>query len=179
MIEMTGAPYKEGFENTGTMATVFSQLLTVLPTSNTYKGSGRTTSQTTSSCSTTDTSTPPVTLGSEPADQVSFLHSLLITQKNTAISLMNTAKRIGPSAQKVLQAESAYNSAFESDIQTNTSGTFQEFILIFFIVSFCALAFVTIVMVYATTRSGRITAGTLVGFILLGITIFAILVRFG
>jgi len=116
-----------------------------------------------------------------PGQTISILRSMLLEQKATAESLLETAKKIGPSAQKIVQAENAYNAAFESDVQAplpTFGGTFQGFILIFFFISYIVMAFVTTFMVNAI--SGLANAGlTFVGFIFLAVVIFSVIYRFG
>ena len=161
MIEMAEyvSSYKEGFDgtipttNAGSMTTIFNNLLQVQRTKK----------------------------GVNTGEPTSFLKTFLTEQKNTVDSLMATAKKIGPSAQKIVQADTAYNAAFESDAQAavpTVGGTLQGFILIFFFISYIVLTLVITLMIYLSVSGGS-AAGTFVGFLLFGVCIFALLFRFG
>lgn len=174
------APYNkiEGFENLD-MRNVFNTLLTITPP----PPSGRRTSSKSGSGSSACPPTGQVPLsisGANTAAPTSFLKTMLIHQRDATKALMNTAKRIGPATQKVVQMEDAYSTAFENDLQADlpdVGGTLQGFVLVFFIVSYCALSLVSSIMTYVVYGSIKNALGIFTAFILAGMIIISLLAR--
>jgi hypothetical protein len=160
------------------MRSVFNSLLKITPTS---RLQGRSSKGSKSTACPKDNGQRPLSLEDDTdREPTSFLKALLIQQKRATKSLMDTAKRIGPAAHKVVEMEKAYDAAFESDIQASlprAGGTLQGFILLFFSISYIVLALVTTIMVNAITRSTRSALMTFATFVVLGIIIFALIVR--
>lgn len=172
------APYKiEGFDNPD-MHSVFNNLLKISPVTRVHGRSSR--SSGSSACPANDGQRPISFQDDTDTAPTAFLKSMLIQQKTATKSLMDTAKRIGPAAQKVVQMEGAYDAAFESDIQASlprAGGTLQGFVLLFFSISYIVLALVTTMMVNIVTGSSKKALGVFAVFCILGIVILALLVR--
>ena len=159
------------------MRSVFNSLLKITPRS---PLNSRSSKGSTSTACPKDRGQRPLSFENDEKEPTSFLKAMLIQQKRATKSLMDTAKRIGPAAHKVVEMEKAYDAAFESDIQASlprAGGTLQGFILLFFSVSYIVLALVTTIMVNAVTRSTRSALMTFATFVVLGIIIFALIVR--
>jgi hypothetical protein len=111
-----------------------------------------------------------------------FLKQMLLDKRDTADSLMNTAKKISPASEKISALETAYDAAFESDESIpipNSSATLQGFTLIFFMISFLSLAIVSSTWVSnltGDTSSALKTFGLFFGAFLLSI---GLITRFG
>ena len=159
----------------GTMATVFSQLISITPSTKKASSSGA--KRTDGSCG---SSIRPFEMAADTKDgrPTSFLKTLLEQQQLNAETLMNSAKNIAPVAQTMIQYQVANDAAFESETVSHSriGGTFQGFILFFFIISYCILAIVTTFMVNAIS-GGRSAAGAFAGFFILSIILLAILLR--
>jgi len=179
------SPYsKEGFTNP-TMDNIFNDMLqiSVIKDKSSSKGSRKSTIASDGSCvpaSSNATSSNTITPGS--LEKIAFLKSILTEQKKTADSLMNSAKHLQPVSQKIVAMDSAYTASFESDIQAplpNRSGTLQGFTIMFFFLSYIALAIVMSVLVNQktgnTSNSLKVFAVFVVGFFVL----IALLTRFG
>jgi hypothetical protein len=123
----------------------------------------------------------PIT-NTPPSPQVAFLKEMLKDKKESADSLLETAKRISPASNTIVALESAYDTSFESDVAAplpNSSATLQGFTLIFFIVSFFSLAIVA--SVYTNNLTGK-TNDALVMFgifLFIFFLLFALVRRFG
>jgi hypothetical protein len=156
------APVTEGFAD---MESIFQNLLRVSPITNTK------------TMMPVNPATPVQT-----SQQVAFLREMLKDKKESADSLLDTAKRISPASKAIVALESAYDASFESEVAAplpNSSATLQGFTLIFFIISFFSLAIVA--SVYANNLSGN-TNDALVTFgifLLIFIVCFALVRRFG
>ena len=180
------ALYKiEGFTNVE-MQNVFTSLLTITPQS--YLNSDTTGQYASkksqrSTCASTSGQTPlTISDPATPPTPTSFLKTMLTQQLEATKALMDTAKRIGPATQKAVQREQAYSAAFESDTQApipSIGATLQSFVLLFFSVSYVALAIVSSIMVNIVTGSTRKALATFTGFILMAIITFILLVRLG
>lgn len=182
MLDMSeyAAPYNkiEGFENLD-MNNVFNSLLRITPA----PPSGRRTSSSSNSgsgaCPPTG-QTPLSISDSNTPQSTSFLKTMLIQQRDATKALMNTAKRIGPATQKVVQMEEAYSTAFENDLQAalpDTGGTLQGFVLLFFLVSYGALTLVSSIMTYVVYGSIKNALGIFAAFILAAMIIISLLAR--
>jgi len=103
-----------------------------------------------------------------------FLKSILTKQKATADSLMDSAKKISPVAQKISAKIAAYDTAFETDIPAplpNINGTLQGFVLFFFVLSFLSLAIVLSIRMNSVYVFG--------GFAILFIVALGLIIRLG
>jgi hypothetical protein len=139
---------------------------------------------------TTTCATPPSSQGSgastsviaAPADsQLPFLKGVLMKEKEEIERLMKLAAKIGPVAQTVEEEETAYDAAFEAETPAPIpayTDTLQGFTFVMFFFSYTALAIVMTVFVNMTTGNAVSAAGTLIGFIVFGAIIFALLKRF-
>jgi hypothetical protein len=164
------SPVMEGFENP-TMATVFREMLKVTPTKKKSSRGPKIPVATSS-----DGTCPPVNSVSsnpggdsvETAQKVAFLRSILTEQRATTDSLLDSAKKMGPVAQKLVAKKAAYDAAFESDLVAplpNISGTLQGFTLFFFVLSYFSLAIVVSIMSGSATAGLRVFGGFIIGFI--------------
>jgi hypothetical protein len=191
MIEMAGSmsehlsPVMEGFENP-TMATVFQEMLKITPVKNS-RGRGPKSAITASasssgscppsstSASSTSSATPS---GSSTSEKIAFLKTIITEQRSTADSLMDSAKKMGPVAQKLSAQKGAYDAAFESDLvapMPNTSGTLQGFTLVFFTLALFSLAIVSSILA-GNAVSGVATFG---GFTIAYVVSLALISRYG
>lgn len=156
------APVKEGFAD---MDLIFQNLLNVSPITNTK------------TMMPVNPATPAQT-----SEQVAFLREMLKDKKDSADSLLDTAKRISPASKTILALETAYDASFESDVAAplpNSSATLQGFTLIFFIVSFFSLAIVASVYTNNLTGNTNDALVTFGIFLLIFILSFALVRRFG
>lgn len=160
------APVNEGFAN---MDLVFENLLKVTPITHTktmMPDAPRTSNQAAPTSS----------------NQVAFLKEMLEDKKATVDSLMDSAKKISPASQTLSSLETAYDAAFESEETAplpNSSGTLQGFTLIFFLVSFFSLAFVTSVYVNNLTGNTTDAIKTFGIFVIILLPSLGLLTRFG
>lgn len=119
--------------------------------------------------------TPPA------ASPVPFLKGVLTKEREEVERLLKLAAKIGPVAQAVEEEEVAYDAAFEAETPAPIpayTDTLQGFTFVMFFFSYMALAIVMTVFVNATTGNAMSAGGTLIGFIVLGAVIFALLKRF-
>jgi len=178
------SPYiKEGFNNP-TMSSVFKDLLKI-KTVKKNKEIKRTRTATVNSdgtCPTVPSLQAPSASSTDSVTQLAFLQAILQEQKEIADSLMESSKKIGPVAQKISTMEKAYDAAFESDAQATLprmSGSLQGYTIVFFILSFFAIAIVASVFVNQTTGNTMSALKTFGGFMILLIVSIALLTRFG
>ena len=174
------APVMEGFSDP-TMNNVFQNLLKVRKSKNNIKKTSGTSKKSTNSCP-APVSQAPLTQGTNTNEMTGFLKDMLVKQKATADSLMKTAKKIGPAAQAIQQKEDAYDAAFENDTDAgipSTQSTLQGFTLVFFILSYIALTGMSALAVSVITSSPRKVIYTLIGYLILGIVLFSIILRLG
>lgn len=180
------SPVMEGFENP-TMATLFQQMLKITPKS-IKKSRGPKIPITTSS----DGSCPPKVIptnnvpsgsGSEGVpEKIAFLKSILKEQKETADSLMESAKKMGPVTQQIVANTGAYDAAFESDIVSplpSMSGTLQGFTIFFFFISFLSLAIVASIMTNQVTGNLQTAMKTFGGFMAVLFVSIGLIATFG
>jgi hypothetical protein len=116
------------------------------------------------------------------APPTAFLKEMLEDKKATVDSLMDSAKKISPASQTLSSLETAYDAAFESEETAplpNSSGTLQGFTLIFFLVSFFSLAFVTSVYVNNLTGNTTDAIKTFGIFVIIFLPSLGLLTRFG
>jgi hypothetical protein len=178
------SPVMEGFENP-TMATVFREMLKITPVKNSSGRGPRTavtgSSSSSGSCppsSTSSSSTTTPSTGSSTSEKIAFLKTIITEQRSTADSLMDSAKKMGPVAQKLSAQKGAYDAAFESDLlapMPNTSGTLQGFTLVFFTLALFSLAIVASILA-GDAVSGLATFG---GFIIFYVVSLALISRYG
>ena len=127
----------------------------------------------------------PSSSASSPTDsttQIAFLQTILEEQKDTVDSLMDSAKKINPVAQKISTMENAYQAAFESDDQASLptmSGSLQGYTIVFFFLSFFAISIVVSMIVNQATGSTMSAVKTFAGFMVLLIVSIALITRFG
>lgn len=119
--------------------------------------------------------TPPA------ASPAPFLKGILVKEKEEIERLMKLAAKIGPVAQTVEEEETAYDAAFEAETPAPIpayTDTLQGFTFVMFFFSYAALAIVMTVFINMTTGNPVSAAGALIGFIVFGAIIFALLKRF-
>jgi hypothetical protein len=119
--------------------------------------------------------TPPA------ASPLPFLKGVLMKEKEEIERLMKLAAKIGPVAQTVEEEETAYDAAFEAETPAPIpayTDTLQGFTFVMFFFSYTALAIVMTVFINVTTGNAISAAGTLIGFIVFGAIIFALMKRF-
>jgi hypothetical protein len=95
---------------------------------------------------------------------------------------MESAKKMGPVAQKLSAQKGAYDAAFESDIVSpmpNTSGTLQGFALVFFTLALFSLAIVASILTNQASGSVSSALTTFGGFIIAYVLSLALLSRYG
>lgn len=181
------APYKvEGFDNP-TMQSVFKDLLMVKKGSTRYFNSssanGKQNGQTCGQPS-AEPGQKPLTMAynSESSNsESSFLKTLIEQQKASVDSLINTAKKISPIANTVVQKEGAYDAAFESNPPASLpqiSGTLQGFAIFFFIFSFIAFTLTSTIVINMVTGSLSKAGIAFVGFVVLGFILFGVVTRY-
>ena len=125
------------------------------------------------------TSRPAIT--APAASALPFLKGVLMKEKEEIERLMKLAAKIGPVAQTVEEEETAYDAAFEAETPAPIpayTDTLQGFTFVMFFFSYTALAIVMTVFINATTGNAVSAAGTLIGFIVFGAVIFALMKRF-
>ena len=182
------SPVMEGFENP-TMATVFREMLMVTPVHTSKSRGPRTTVSSSSggtcgssSSQATTSSTSQATASSSMSEKIAFLKSILTEQKATADSLMESAKKIGPVAQKLVAQKGAYDAAFESDLvapMPNTSGTLQGFTLVFFTLAMFSLAIVSSIITNQVTGNPASALKTFGGFVIMYIVSIGLISTYG
>jgi hypothetical protein len=176
----------EGFENP-TMSTLFREMLKVspVPKSNSRGPKISVATSKDGSCPPTSGSqAPPATASSSSTTQekMAFLKSILTEQKNTADSLMESAKKMGPVAQKLVAQKNAYDAAFETDLiapMPNTSGTLHGFTLVFFTLAFFSLAIVASILTNHATGNVNSALTTFGIFLVVFFVAVGIIVKFG
>lgn len=129
----------------------------------------------TSGASTGIAFTPPA------ASPAPFLKGILVKEKEEIERLMKLAAKIGPVAQTVEEEETAYDAAFEAETPAPIpayTDTLQGFTFVMFFFSYAALAIVMTVFINMTTGNPVSAAGALIGFIVFGAIIFALMKRF-
>jgi hypothetical protein len=112
---------------------------------------------------------------------VPFLKGVLTKEREEIERLMKLAAKIGPVAQTVEEEETAYDAAFEAETPAPIpayTDTLQGFTFVMFFFSYTALAIVMTVFINATTGNAVSAGGTLIGFIVFGAVIFALMKRF-
>ena len=110
-----------------------------------------------------------------------FLKNIIINEKIEVERLLKLAGKIGPVAQTVVDEEKAYDAAFEAETPAPIPGytdTLQGFTFVMFFFSYTVLAIVITVFINITTGNAANAGGTLIGFIVFGAVIFALLKRF-
>lgn len=159
------SPFVEGFENE-TMQTLFTEMLKVKSSSKV--SSAKRTKKAISARAADGTCAPvssasngnspgnPSSLFNNSDDKVAFLKSVIKQQRETVDSLMASSKKINPVAQKIKTIDTAYDSAFETDITSplpTMSSTLQGFTIFFFTLSYFSLAIVVCIMLNNQTGS--------------------------
>jgi len=102
---------------------------------------------------------------------------------STSIATLKTAvAQLAPLAQKMSELQLASDAAFESDVHATPPGSFsaptlQGFVLLFFTISFVALACMATFMVNSISGS-RAAATTFGSFLLVAVVLFAVIVRY-
>jgi len=188
MAEYT-SPYKmEGFENAA-MSKVFTDLLMIRPQAKKVQqvsnGRPKTTSSSNPSCPPDNAGPNVLTTGSMAAgaaEPTSFLKTMLIQERNTVDSLIETAKKISPVAKRIIQMEDAYDAAFESDAKAPLPGiskTLQGFAILLFFISYIALAIIGTIAINSITKSGRAAASAFAGFGIVGFILLAVIAHLG
>jgi hypothetical protein len=176
------SPVMEGFSNP-TMATLFQEMLKVAPhTTKNSRGPKTIVASKDGTCPTAPVSAAKTPSSSDGGDKIAFLKSILNEQKETADSLMDSAKKMGPVAQKLVAQTAAYDAAFESDVlapMPKMSGTLQGFTLFFFIMSYFSLAIIVSIMTNQATGNVN-TALKTFGMFLIGFFVgIALIIRLG
>jgi hypothetical protein len=179
------SPVMEGFENP-TMSTLFREMLKITPTTKSNSRGSRTavTRSRDGTCPPSTSAAPSLTTASSSpaAEKIAFLKSILSEQKKTADSLMESAKKMGPVAQKLSAKVTAYDAAFESEQvapMPNISGTLQGFTLVFFTLAFFSLAIVASIITSQATGNVNSALKTFGVFFMIYCIAVGIIVRFG
>lgn len=179
------SPVMEGFENP-TMATVFREMLKISPVPKTNSRGPKTAVATSKdgTCPPADSKASPPSTASPAttSGKIAFLESILKEQKETADSLMESAKKMGPVAQKLVAQKDAYDAAFETDLvapMPNTSGTLQGFTLVFFTLAFFSLAIVATVLTNQSTGNLNSALKVFGAFVIAYCVALAIIAKYG
>jgi hypothetical protein len=179
------SPVMEGFENP-TMATLFREMLKVSPVpkknSRGPKTSVATSKDGTCPPASSSKPSPSQTATSTTSEKIAFLKSILSEQRETADSLMESAKKMGPVAQKLVAQKDAYDAAFETDVlapMPNTSGTLQGFTLVFFTLAFFSLAIVASILTNQATGNVNSALKTFGAFVIAYCVALGIIAKFG
>lgn len=185
LISQQFSPLIEGFENP-TMATLFREMLKVspVPKSNSRGPKISVATSKDGSCPPTSGNQAPPAAASSSTTQskIAFLKSILSEQKDTADSLMESAKKMGPVAQKLVAQKDAYDAAFETDLiapMPNTSGTLHGFTLVFFTLAFFSLAIVASILTNHATGNVNSALTTFGIFLVVFFVAVGIIVKFG
>jgi hypothetical protein len=188
MAEYTSPYNVEGFEN-ATMSKVFTDLLMIQPQAKKVvqasNGRPKKTSSSNPSCPPDNAGPNVLTVGvtaENRPEPTSFLKTMLIQERNTVDSLMETAKKISPVAKRINQMEDAYDAAYESDVRAPLPGiskTLQGFAVLLFFISYIALAIIGTIAINSITKSGRAAAGAFVGFVIVGFILLAVIAHLG
>ena len=102
--------------------------------------------------------------------------------RQTTAILQNAASQLAPLAQKISELQLASDAAFETDVHATppwsfSAPTLQGFVLLFFTISFVALACMATFMV--NSISGSRSAGiTFVSFLLVAVLLFVVIRRY-
>jgi len=180
------SPLMEGFENP-TMATLFREMLKISPVPKTNSRGPKTAVATSKdgSCPPQNSNNVPKSVSpssSSNTEKIAFLKSILSEQKNTADSLMESAKKMGPVAQKLVAEKDAYDAAFESDLLApipNTSGTLHGFTLVFFMIALFSLSIVVSIFINQITGSVNKAIYTFIGFLVVFCISLGLISKFG
>lgn len=180
------SPVMEGFENP-TMSTLFREMLKITPTTKSNSRGPKTAVATSRDGTCPPSTTAPASAAtasssSSTAEKIAFLKSILSEQKKTADSLMESAKKMNPVAQKLSAKATAYDAAFESEEvapMPNISGTLQGFTLVFFTLAFFSLAIVASILTNHATGNVNSALKTFGGFIMVYCVAIGIIIQFG
>ena len=118
----------------------------------------------------------------DPDVSVSLLKDMLSEERNTVEDLMTTAKKLNPVVQKVVQSESAFDAAFESENQPElpaAGATLQGFAILLLVISYISLTLVSVIYVNVTTGNPKTAGQVFVGLILAGLIGYTLIVRLG
>jgi hypothetical protein len=116
--------------------------------------------------------------------KASLLKNVILNERDEVQKLLRLAGKIGPVADTVKQKEEKYDAAFEAEDAAPISGyanTLQGFTLALFFFSYMVLAVIITIfvnMTSGTSTSAYAAGGTLIGFVVLGTVIIALLKRF-
>jgi hypothetical protein len=111
-----------------------------------------------------------------------FLKAIIQSEQSTVKSLLKTASRIGPVAQKVAEKEAAYDADFIDNTAARLPGgasTLQGFTFALFFGSYIAFIIVIVMYVNAITGSGLKAGLTFLAFLIVGVILVAVVKRFG
>lgn len=187
------APYKvEGFTGSsmppGAIQALFGNMLEITPAQRvpiTNAGYGTTRGATDSTCPAQPSAPVLSGVGSSAGRSPvasAFLKTLIKQQLDSAKSLMATAKAINPVEKTVGQMDAAYDAAFESDVKASVpypGQTLQGFTVLLFLFSYVSLTIVATIMVNAVTLNPAKTAGTFIGFVVIGTVLIGIFRQLG
>jgi hypothetical protein len=115
-------------------------------------------------------------------NDIPLLKDMLIEERNNVEVLMDTAKRIKPIAQQVIQKEQAYDAAFESEQQVpvpRAGATLQGFAILLLIISYISLILVSVISVNIITGNPYTALKVFILMILGGIILYSLIVRLG
>uniref|UniRef100_A0A6C0DK36 Uncharacterized protein n=1 Tax=viral metagenome TaxID=1070528 RepID=A0A6C0DK36_9ZZZZ len=181
------SPVIEGFQN-DTMSTVFRQMLKVTPVNERKNKRGSKTLVATGADGKCPQVPAPITAesmlnsGSGSAEKIAFLKNILSEQRKTVDSLMDSAKKMGPVAQKIAAQTSAYDAAFETEQvapMPKISGTLQGFTLFFFILSYFSLAIVFSIMINQSTGNVKTALKVFGIFVVIFCVAVGLITRYG
>ena len=107
---------------------------------------------------------------------------MLEQEKAMADSLMASAKKLSRVSTSIDQTEGAYDAGFEYGTDPDpvpTGATLQGFSLLLLVVSYFVLIVMSAIFVQKSTGEPQKTGIVLIGFLVLGIVTYALLVRLG
>lgn len=115
-------------------------------------------------------------------NQIALLQDMLEQEKAMADSLMASAKKLSRVSTSIDQTEGAYDAGFEYGTDPDpvpTGATLQGFSLLLLVVSYFVLIVMSAIFVQKSTGEPQKTGIVLIGFLVLGIVTYALLVRLG
>ena len=118
----------------------------------------------------------------DPDVSVSLLKDMLTQERNTVEDLMNTAKKLNPVVQRVVQEEAAYDAAFESEQQPEVpraGATLQGFAVLLLVISYISLILVSVIAVNTITENPMTAGKVFAGLLVAGVIGYTLIVRLG
>jgi len=114
------------------------------------------------------------------SQKTSFLTSVLLKEKASVDSLIDTAKRISPLVKSVAQIDTAYDARFEQNaaVKNPAAGaTLQGFAILLLVISYIVFSILSTIIVNRTSGNAYYALYTFIGSLILGLLFYTLLVR--